>query len=300
MKQPPVSSLVLFFSGCLLLSACSKGLNDVVYDRKEALPALLESARIWYLQHKEPESPSVKRYGQLPGYWRDSRIVKTNDGSTLLIVPAASPPAENKNLTFERFLVFRPSGSMITAGKIVELLGKKYNVASNSAFLLKNQDQNNIPGFNGAILQYDVNYQPLTNASHESGQKIANTSTSIIRIAGKEMGQIKQARNLSIPISVLEPGRYQVHQQIYTLKGMAPYKSLLVETNDSITAGFSRNPGGRTHLQSMKFSIPEPIMDSFIRTLGSEPTKALSSETGKRNILVTLYMIARKGEGKLE
>ncbi len=102
------------------------------------------------------------------GGWMD---VKSTSGKTLILVPAPEQHIDNLDITARRFFVFTANGSNVSDGRIVELIGNKYNVNDNFDLLLKNYDRNEIAGFNGSILTYDVNYHFVYSTSFSNGKK---------------------------------------------------------------------------------------------------------------------------------
>lgn len=233
-------------------------------------------------------------------YWKKSRIFTGSDSHTLLVVPAPVPAVDNPNLAHKRFLVFRPSGNEIKEGRMVEFLGSKKELDKKTDFLLKNYDQNTIPGFTGAILQYDVNFRPIRNASYVNGHKRKNTQTAILKIPGLDRSKIKTLKNLNSLISQLEPGRYQVNQTVYTLKGMMPYQSLIINTNDKLATSFLRDRRSRVQIEGIKLSSKGTnITHSFAKVLGPDRIIKLS-EANLMNVIVTLYPIIRDGKGRVE
>lgn len=295
--MPHTTLLILLCLSCVILS-CNKKTNDLIHDRKQALPLMQESARIWYLQHREAKSNAAE-HDMPTKYWAKASAIQTNDSNTILIVPMPDPhaTARNKDITFKRFLVFQPSGNNITNGKVVELVGEKYNVKRHSDFLLKRISQNSIPGFNGSILQYDVNYNPLENARYENGVKRANTHTAVIKFAPLDKSRVRSGAG-TLPLFSLTPGRYKIGNQTYTLKGMAPYKTLLIEDNDSLASDFIRHIASNNHsLKTPPFS-QETLAHAFKNVLGEARIQQLSA-FGKENMIVTLYCRQEEGKGKV-
>lgn len=293
-----LSGLAIILILSLLILSCNKKASDIIYDRKQALPQMQESARTWYLQHREAKPTSVE-YNMLTKYWAKAATLQTSDSDVILVVPLPDPPAtlHNKDFTFKRFLVFQPQGNTIASGKVVELLGQKYNVGNNADYLLRSIAQNSIPGFNGSIMQYDVNYQPLENSRYENGTKKANTQTAIIKFSGRDRSPVRSGV-AALPVYALKPGRYKIDGHIYTVKGMAPYKTLLIEDNDSLVADFIRHAAAHNNTLNVKPFSQETIGEIFKKVLGDGRLKELSA-SGKGNIIVTLYCAAKDGKGKV-
>src|SRR5699024_7788024 len=166
MKQRVLTFLTIAFSLCLLLFACRKEISFFVHDRDYASTELLESAKVWYLQHVNPRAPKIVQYGVLPVYWKEAWKTQTTDGDNILVVPAEEYYISNLDFTYKRFLVFQLSKNRAEKGEIIEFVGNKYNVHDHYDQLIKNYKQEKIPNFNGSILQYDVSYKMLQSQSY--------------------------------------------------------------------------------------------------------------------------------------
>ncbi|GAA4904475.1 hypothetical protein GCM10023313_03820 [Mucilaginibacter defluvii] len=114
---------------------------------------------------------------KLKPYWKDAWTVKSTSGKTLILVPAPENHIDNKDISIRRFFIFGGNGTSVNNGTIVELLGVKYDVNDQFDFLLKNYDRDNITGFNGDIIQYDLNYHLLSTSSFKKGIRTNNLTT---------------------------------------------------------------------------------------------------------------------------
>lgn len=272
-------------------------MNEIIYKREKALPDMQESARLWYRQHRQ--GAAQIHHDMFTAEWAKSYSFKTSGNNITLVVPLANPHVtkRNKHISLNRFLVFQTSEGNITDGKIIELLGKKYNVKKHSDYLLQNISQNSIPGFTGAILQYNVNYQPVANAVYEKGNKKSNTHTSIVKFSGKDKSPVRFGVG-ALPVYALKPGRYKINDHIYTVKGMIPYKTILIEDNDSLVSDFLRHAAAHSGGLKINPFSQETLSHVFKKVLGDARLKELS-ESEKGNIIVTLYCAAKEGKGKI-
>ncbi len=182
MKRNAILNPIFIISGCLLLFACGKDIVNSINERRNPGSHMLESAGAWHLQHLQLP---VNDKSYLSPIWKDS-WVSENDRS-LLIVPAPEHNVNNPNFSIRRFLIFRVSGNKVVDGRIVEFLGEKYNVNDNIDLLVKQYDSTNIPNFNGAVLQYDVNYNFITSAHYSNGMKDKST----VRIISKTVKSLQ-------------------------------------------------------------------------------------------------------------
>ncbi|GAA4304122.1 hypothetical protein GCM10023143_08220 [Compostibacter hankyongensis] len=105
------------------------------------------------------------------------------------------------NRGFGRFFVFPVSNHHIIDGGMVEFIGQNYDVWDNIDFLLKNFDQDTIPGFNGIVARYDIYRTPTSGIVYRNGQKAKNVRTEIVRVRGKDMERLASTPVLdSLPV----------------------------------------------------------------------------------------------------
>ncbi|MDR6570728.1 hypothetical protein [Chitinophaga ginsengisegetis] len=169
MKPRSLTIMSVIFGCCLIIFACRKEINNALHNRSEPPSVMLEAAKIWYLQHVSTETS--KQNGRLSPHWNDTWTVETTDNKTLMIVPASEHYVKDRSFNIRRFFIFTPDGRTIGDGRIVEFVGRNYNVDEDIDSLIKNYNQASIPGFSGSILQYDVNYSPLANSAYLQGYK---------------------------------------------------------------------------------------------------------------------------------
>ena len=178
---------------CLLIFSCRKDIRNFILDRDAPPSSVLESAQAWHSQHIDVDATVPL----LRPHWNDAWMVKATDSSSLLIVSASDKYVRSGDISIRRLFVFKTAGGSVTDGKIVELVGKKYNVKKNTDFLLKNYNQDHIDKFNGGIFQYDINYRSISNATFENGQR-SNKFSHIMTLPGKsKVNQGKPKMTLS-------------------------------------------------------------------------------------------------------
>lgn len=179
MKQRSLTIISILFSCCLAIFACRKEIEDIIHNRQVVPQELTESAKIWYLKNLIPEVSFVFPAPK----WEESWIIQTTDGE-MLVVPVEEPMSDQytyrEDVTFRRFLVTYFYGNTVKEGKIIEFWGDSYDVEKHSDFLLKNHDENAIPSFNGSIIQYSINYDPLKNVVYENGRVNKNKDIKIM------------------------------------------------------------------------------------------------------------------------
>lgn len=177
----PVSFIVSIVScSCLLFFSCGKEVIRPIDETYEVgSTRLIESAKRQFHAQIDPEAPSIKRYGALHVFWKDSKTIITVDDTTRLVVPAADFTMNNVDFTFKRYVIFRISGNKIEGGRIVEFMGNKYDVHLNADFLLRNYTQKIIKGYNGSVFQYDFSYRQKEGATYKNGEKMPGVHTFI-------------------------------------------------------------------------------------------------------------------------
>jgi hypothetical protein len=194
MKQRSLILLAACFGICFLLYACRKEIRNMISERDEATSILTKAAKQWHSQHLIPEKAKGKKaISRLSPLWNSSWTMETADKTTLLVVPAREQRLRSRSLSARRFFIFKISGGEIRSGGITEFIGQGYDVEKNLDLLIKNQQQSFIPGFNGAILKYDVNYRFLSSQAYENGTK---SSKKI------EVGKLTKERKLAGSVQI--------------------------------------------------------------------------------------------------
>lgn len=196
MKKNFLLSAILLLAAFLFFTACSKRINgDIFYSRLPVPSGLVDSAKTWYAHHIDNNAPTIKRYGPMKAFWDSCWIISATDGNMLLIVPAPEHQVSNETFTIRRFFTFWISGHNIKSGRIIELVGKNYNVERNLDFLLKNYNQDKIEGFNGGILQYDLSYNPILQATYENGAKNIHKHSSFVHMNAHQVNSLPNSGN---------------------------------------------------------------------------------------------------------
>jgi hypothetical protein len=151
-----------------LIFACRRDIDNFVNDQ-EVPSGFLESAKMYYGANA---APVIKYYGKsykLTLFWKDAWTVQSG-GKSILVVPTLESETV-KNREIRRVILFTGDGHTVSEGRVFEFVGFNYEVTSHLKELITNRKSNSIPGFNGAILEYDLNYYALASSVFEKGQK---------------------------------------------------------------------------------------------------------------------------------
>lgn len=169
MKKNHLKLITLLCGICLLIFACRKDLKSLLGDQPAPETAVLTSAKSWQLNEVRKFPAKLKKTTLQPR-WTQAWTMKTSDGKSIMVVPTREVRIDGKSGSFRRFYVFDLDGINITSGKIVELLGyNDYDVSDHLTELLTNLHSKSIAGFNGAILEYNVNYRRRGGVAYENG-----------------------------------------------------------------------------------------------------------------------------------
>ncbi|SFA41240.1 hypothetical protein SAMN04488511_102277 [Pedobacter suwonensis] len=190
MKKNALLVLSLLLCGCLLIFACRKDLNNYLLDRDSASSPLIESAKIWRLRNLTFDKANGTAPSKiLKPHWQDAWQIKSSDGSLLLIVPTSEHFISNSDVKVRRFFVFTTKNGNVEKGRILELIGFKYNVEANLDLILKNIGSNISSDFSGSVIEYDINYRRLNSIGYLKGKKI-DMAAEIINIGPDEIGHL--------------------------------------------------------------------------------------------------------------
>lgn len=168
--------LMILFASALVLLSCRKEMGAMMVDRVERPSAsLLEAAENFYMQQIDTDDGKVK----LKPKWKDSWVVYQASGP-LLIVPAPEQRIQNKAIHIRRFFTFQSEQGHITAAHINELISPDLDVGKHAELLLTSAGNEEIAGFTGSMIQYDVNYVLQGSIVYQAGKRI-NYASSVIK-----------------------------------------------------------------------------------------------------------------------
>lgn len=176
MKRSSLYTLTLLFTGLLVLFSCRKDIEYYLLDRDRPTSEVLENAKIWYLQSIDKENVRQR----LKPHWKDAWTVSRGGRSPIVVVPANERRLRNRDrdISIRRFFVFTLRGEDVADGNIVEFVGEKYDVSKNLDFLLQAFGKEEVTGFNGSFITYDINYGYINSAVFKNGKKV-NATTEI-------------------------------------------------------------------------------------------------------------------------
>ena len=171
---------------CLVILSCRKEINSYIEDPRDISSQVLESSKIFYEKNatmtdglieakqkklfKHPVSFWRPKFIRLKPLWKQAKQVSGN-GRNMVIVPTIENRLATRKVSIRRFFVFDIAAGRPKNGEIVEILGLEFDVSSKVDELIANYDQESIPGFSGAIIRYDLNYQLKVSSLYKAGQK---------------------------------------------------------------------------------------------------------------------------------
>ncbi|NHA07720.1 hypothetical protein G7092_28225 [Mucilaginibacter sp. HC2] len=181
MKKRTLSFITVLFTLCLLIFACRKEINNlVVNDHPNVSADLLESAKIWndkIVAQSAAINQKTENFVTLKPQWKDSWTIDSKPGTKFIAVPTIEDHVSNRSINIRRLYVFEANNNQITDGKIIEFVGFNYPVDHELDNLIKNFHSNIIVGFNGAIIQCDLNFRWTEGAVYENGNIKQNNIT---------------------------------------------------------------------------------------------------------------------------
>jgi uncharacterized membrane protein YgcG len=193
----------------LLVYACRRDINHVI-NQDSVSGQFIETAKIYHSTRANQTYTVNGRQYKLRPIWKDSWKVNAN-GKVLLAVPTREVKFNNKNIEVRRVFLFEQTSGEITSARIVEFVGDKYDVTANLDYLIANIGKKQIPGFNGGIFQYSVNYLKNGNWIYENGSRtkkqggfnIVSIRKGVLRMSAKDVsipqlnGSALQANSLN-------------------------------------------------------------------------------------------------------
>jgi hypothetical protein len=197
-----VSYLIIVFSAFVVLFSCQKEIYVVPNNKARTTSELVENAKSWYLKNLDYTALA----NPLRPHWDDARTVQQQDESTLLVIPTSEHVVMNPDFTIRRFFIFPFDDADVADGRIVELLGNQYNVNMHLDLLLSSMESSEIKGFNGSIIQYNINYKYIDGIVFKEGKLMTNMKTRIMVSTVRELDSLMKVGHLSeldsIPVTI--------------------------------------------------------------------------------------------------
>jgi len=147
--------LLLLFVSIVLHWGCSKGTKIA-----QETSFIANDARTFFDNNSRVSEKKKAKYYLTP-LWKDATLTTYNEITKFLIVPTKT--GETKPLKdgskFFRFVVFTFLKEKVIAGRVIEVIGQKSFVNEHLETIIKRRYLDNIEGFTGKIVEYDINYQ---------------------------------------------------------------------------------------------------------------------------------------------
>lgn len=170
--------------------ACRREINNFTFNQPNVSSGLLESAKILNaktLANNAEENKKTPGFFTLSPLWKKSTTLINEAGAKVIVVPTIENLINNINVSIRRLYVFDVAGDKVVSGRIVEFIGLDYSINKNLETLIKGLHSQSIKGFNGAIIQYDLNYRWVEGTQYEAGVKVANNIALSKSLKGKEV-----------------------------------------------------------------------------------------------------------------
>lgn len=180
---------------CLLLFTCRKDINNIVTGH-EISETALEAAKIYHSINAKILPTKSKKFIKVKPLWNDAWSL-----GSYLVVPTRENYIENKSFSVRRVFLFSLRNSRVVECQIIEFVGKDYDVTENLDYLIKNNNNSQLSGFNGGIVRYDINYFKKSSAVFSDGKKLEGDGKWInSRPARGELQITKQGKIMAVSI----------------------------------------------------------------------------------------------------
>lgn len=184
-----MKKLLIICSVICLLTACRKDppLNSDIGDNVST--GLLDAARKFHAINIAPTSETKGASGSkmmetffsksgktLKLFWDDARSITLSDGTQAIAVPTEDFKLTTKNYSLFRQVIFVTKGEQIVEGNIIEFYGTPEYIESHKEVLLRSYKSENIPGFEGTVITFDLKYRQAGGFLFEGGKRTSITT----------------------------------------------------------------------------------------------------------------------------
>ncbi|RYF14998.1 MAG: hypothetical protein EOO42_17430 [Flavobacteriales bacterium] len=162
----------------------------------------------------------TKQIARFPPLWESASTSVNAAGQQILSVPLAKYLIDNKEIDYERSVVFEENNGAIVSGGITEVLGTPQSISENGLLLATGSINAKEINFTGYIINYDLNYQQTNGRQFKDGKQTAGEVTitqlpdnqldkkglnSIKTLGNKTTNRQNSSANPKNPISSFEP-----------------------------------------------------------------------------------------------
>lgn len=162
----------------------------------------------------------TKQIARFPPLWESASTSVNAAGQHILSVPLAKYLIDNKEIDYERSVVFEENNGAIVSGGITEVLGTPQSISDNGLLLATGSINAKEINFTGYIINYDLNYKQTNGRQFKDGKQTAGEVTitqlpdnqldkkglnSIKTLGNKTSNRQNSSANPKNPISSFEP-----------------------------------------------------------------------------------------------
>lgn len=162
----------------------------------------------------------TKQIARFPPLWESASTSVNAAGQHILSVPLAKYLIDNKEIDYERSVVFEENNGAIVSGGITEVLGTPQSISENGLLLATGSINAKEINFTGYIINYDLNYKQTNGRQFKDGKQTAGEVTitqlpdnqldkkglnSIKTLGNKTTNRQNSSANPKNPISSFEP-----------------------------------------------------------------------------------------------
>lgn len=188
MKSVHLKNCLLF----LFLIACLVACKENLFEVNDTGDIEIESAEDWYNNQlnfvntaRTSDTVNTSKTSLRPN-WSKYKKRKFNDREDILIVETDGYALGNSDLDFQRVFIFKSEDGKVLDGRIVEIIGKKEYIEKNHDRIPELYRSEHIPGFDGVIFGYDINYQYLDGYNYRNGKR----SDEVTYVQWRSPGQV--------------------------------------------------------------------------------------------------------------
>lgn len=164
----------------ILMHSCKRDSNEAMAQLNQAL---IGNARQFYqretinFESRNRNVLSSEKTGSNTGanvnvnpIWDEAVIEKTSSGKKLVTVPLPEFSLGTKTSAYARKMIFETQGGSIKEGQIVEVFSTPTEIGNNGERRLREASDENLSGFTGAVMTYNLSYVYKHGRYYENGK----------------------------------------------------------------------------------------------------------------------------------
>ncbi|MGQ7856553.1 hypothetical protein ACUN24_20140 [Pedobacter sp. WC2501] len=171
--------LLLIFAVFLFANSCKKDHDNLLEDLPSNSSLITEAKKYYSTTVKKDfaSTAQLKKFEGSQPMWDNSARAIQNNGTNIILTDYPAYNMKSRAFAFARSYVFVENKTKVKDGFIVEVFGDKSFLDENAKKIFISYNSENIAGFTGRIMIYDLDYKLIDGRIFKDGVKTTGRSS---------------------------------------------------------------------------------------------------------------------------